>query len=290
MDVPPKRTQNYVSAEGLKLVADVGGDPLQPTVILLHGGGQTRHSWAGAMHELLARGYHVINLDSRGHGDSDWSPMGDYSLDALSADLLAVISTLKSRPALVGASMGGATLLYAAGMHQQLVADALILVDIVPRIETVGMSKIAHFMRAHIGGFANLDEAAAAVAAYNPHRASSGDNAGLMKNLRLRDNGRLYWHWDPQFISQKPQTEPPEFTSLLLKAALGVRTPTLLVRGLKSDIVGEAGIAELKQNLPALEVCDIADAGHMVVGDRNDAFNQAVLTFLQQHLPTPVRQ
>ena len=289
MNTPPApiQTQFYTGADGLKLCADVGGDPAQPTVILLHGGGQTRHSWTGAMRELLAQGYHVINLDARGHGDSQWSPTGDYGLEALSADLLAVMATLPTRPALVGASMGGGTLLYAAGNHTEPIAQALILVDIVPRVETEGVGKIIAFMRSHVDGFATLDEAAAAVAAYNPNRARPGATTGLMKNLRLREDGRLHWHWDPKFVARKVHVEPPQFADLLLAAASRVRTPTLLVRGLKSDLIGEDGIAELKAHLPALEVADIAGAGHMVVGDRNDAFNQAVLQFLHQHLPHP---
>ncbi len=286
-DPAPIQTRFFTGADGLQLCADVGGDASQPTVILLHGGGQTRHSWAGAMRELLAQGYQVINLDARGHGDSQWSPVGDYSLDALAADLLAVMATLPARPALVGASMGGATLLYAAGGQAKEIADALILVDIVPRVETAGVGKIIAFMRRHVGGFANLHEAVDAVAAYNPHRARPGAQSGLMKNLRQRQDGRLYWHWDPQFVTQRQQVEPPQFAELLLAAARRVRTPTLLVRGLQSDLVGDAGVAELKAHLPILEISDIAGAGHMVVGDRNDAFNQAVAAFLQQHLPLP---
>src|SRR5882757_10873228 len=105
-------TRRYDACGGLSVAADVGGDPSHPAVILLHGGGQTRHSWAGTMRELLAQGYHVINLDARGHGNSDWAKDGDYGLKALAADLRAVIGTLSSKPVLVGASMGGATGLY----------------------------------------------------------------------------------------------------------------------------------------------------------------------------------
>jgi pimeloyl-ACP methyl ester carboxylesterase len=65
------------------------------------------------MKELVTRGYHVVNLDARGHGDSDWASDGRYSLDVLAEDLMCVINTLRSRPVLVGASMGGATALYA---------------------------------------------------------------------------------------------------------------------------------------------------------------------------------
>lgn len=282
---PEFSTHHFVGAQGLQLAADVGGDPANPPVILLHGGGQTRHSWGTAMRELVAQGFHVINLDARGHGDSGWSPDADYELTTLADDLHAVIATLPAPPALVGASMGGATALYAVGNRAEPIARALVLVDIVPRIEREGADKIGAFMRANPEGFATLEDAADAVAAYYPHRPRPKDPGGLMKNLRRRDDGRLHWHWDPRLFGaprkDKPP-EPPRFTDQLLDACSGVAIPALLVRGLSSDIVSDAGIAEFKRHLPQLEVFDVAGAGHMVAGDRNDAFNQGVVSFLRR--------
>jgi pimeloyl-ACP methyl ester carboxylesterase len=253
--------------------------------VLLHGGGQTRYSWHGAMRDLVAEGYHVVNLDARGHGESDWAPDGNYSLEAMSADLLAVIATLRSRPALVGASMGGACSLYAVGNQPAPVASALVLVDVTPRVSSEGAAKISAFMRARPEGYASLEEAADAVAAYNPHRPRPRDVSGLRKNLRLRDDGRWHWHWDPNFLRNPEGLEPPQFVRKLLEAAQRVHVPTLLVRGLQSDIVTEEGIAEFKRALPGLEVYDVLGAGHMVAGDRNDAFNRGVIKFLRRHIP-----
>jgi pimeloyl-ACP methyl ester carboxylesterase len=278
-------TQRYIGAKGVELAADVGGDPRAPSIILLHGGGQTRHSWGGAMRQLVLRGYHVINLDARGHGDSQWAADGDYTLEVLAKDLECVIGTLKSRPALVGASMGGATALLVAGAHANPVAAALILVDIVPRIDTGGAAKIRSFMSSGAAGFGTLAEASDAVAAYNPHRPRPKSNAGLMKNLRLRPDGRLYWHWDPRVLQQVRHAEPPLFADRLNSAAERVRIPTLLVRGLQSDIVTEAAVADFRAHLPRLEVFDVSGAGHMVAGDKNDVFNQGVFEFMQRHLP-----
>ncbi len=277
--------RRYRSSDGIDLIADVGGAPSAPPVVLLHGGGQTRHSWHGVMRELLARGYHVINFDARGHGDSGWSPDGRYGLEVLAEDLRGIVATLRSPPALVGASMGGATALYAVGTSEEMLASALVLVDVVPRIDPAGAKKIRTFMGAQPNGFATLEEAADAVAAYNPHRPRPSDNAGLLKNLRRRTDGRLYWHWDPCFLDDPQRAEPPAFADQLHQAAQQVRIPTLLVRGLKSDLVSESGVAELRTHLPHLEVFDVVDAGHMVAGDKNDAFNDGVLAFLRQHVP-----
>jgi pimeloyl-ACP methyl ester carboxylesterase len=277
--------QRFQTPDGLTLVADVGGDTAAPPVILLHGGGQTRHSWSRALEELVAHGYRVINFDARGHGDSDWSPVGEYGFLAMADDLRAIIATLPRPPALVGASMGGATALLAVGTSAQPIAEALVLVDIVPRIDLRGAERIGNFMSARPDGFANLEEAIDAVAAYNPHRPRPADSSGLMRNLRLR-HGRLHWHWDPRFVAQVQSSEPPQFADPLHRAADSVRIPSLLVRGLRSDIVSDVGVAELRMHLPQLEVLDVADAGHMVAGDKNDVFNRGVISFLERYLPT----
>ncbi|MES2683891.1 MAG: alpha/beta hydrolase [Pseudomonadota bacterium] len=281
--------QRFAGSKGVSLAADVGGDPAQPIVVLLHGGGQTRHSWGAAFKTLVAAGYHVINLESRGHGDSDWAADGDYALETLANDLIAVIAKLPSLPVLVGASMGGATALHAAGHSDRPLCKALVMVDVVPRIEAEGAMRIQQFMRANPEGFASLEAVADAVAAYYPERPRPKNISGLRKNLRERD-GRLYWHWDPQFVngafvSQTGAAEPPRFAALLLAACRNIRVPTLLVRGLQSDIVSESGVAEFRQHLPQLEVLDVGGAGHMVAGDKNDAFNSGVIAFLQRHLP-----
>jgi pimeloyl-ACP methyl ester carboxylesterase len=274
-------TRRFAVPGGISVVGDVGGDASHPPVILQHGGGQTRHSWGKAMVDLVADGYYVLNLDARGHGDSDWAADGDYSLEALSMDLLAIIATLSSAPGLVGASMGGACSLYTVGTSPTRIASALVLVDIVPRVGAEGAAKIGAFMHSRPEGFATLDEAADAVSAYNPNRPRPRDVSGLMKNLRLRSDGRLHWHWDPQFLKQD-RSEPAVFARQLLDAAGKIAIPTLLVRGMQSDVVTDEGIEELRQKLPALEVYDVSGAGHMVAGDRNDAFDQGVISFLRR--------
>jgi pimeloyl-ACP methyl ester carboxylesterase len=283
MNSPAFETRRYAGSGGLFLTADVGGDPRAQAVLLMHGGGQTRHSWRGATQRLVAEGYHVVSLDTRGHGDSDWSAAGEYGLDVLAADLLAVIATLRTRPVLVGASLGGSTGLYAVGNSTTPIARALVMVDVIPRVDPVGAEKIVSFMRSHSSGFANVEEAIDAVAAYNPHRPRPKDPAGLMKNLRRRADGRLYWHWDPQIVKTSSRLEPPDLVEPLLAAASRVRIPTLLVRGLLSDVVTDSGIEELRGVLPSLEVYGVPNAGHMVAGDRNDVFSTAIGSFLSRH-------
>jgi non-heme chloroperoxidase len=274
--------RHFAGYGGVSLAAAVGGDEARPPVILLHGGGQTRHSWKRAAQELLRQGYYVICPDLRGHGDSAWAEDGNYRLEAFAADVLAIAATLRQRPVLIGASLGGIAALLAIGESSEPVASALVLVDVVVRIEAEGVRNIVSFMSSKPQGFANIEEAADAVAAYNPQRPRSGDHSGLMKNLRLRADGRLHWHWDPKFIQPEYRVGAIHYRQRLDAGVLRVRVPTLLVRGALSDIVSEEGAAELQRAIPGCELVDVAGAGHMVAGDRNDVFNAAILDFLKR--------
>ncbi len=269
-------------AGGLTLAADIDGPRGAPTVILGHGGGQTRHSWDKAEQQLAAAGYFAINYDLRGHGDSDWSTDGDYSLEAR-ADDLAAVAGQGSRPfALVGASLGGITAMVAAS--RGLDPAALVLVDIVPKMSQKGVARITSFMTANPNGFASLEEAADAISAYYPERPRPKDLSGLKKNLRQGADGRWRWHWDPSWM-QSPRGDPRFLLKMMDAADWTDRVPTLLVRGMKSDIVDDDGVDDLRRRIPALEIADIRGAGHMVAGDRNDEFNGAVIEFLSRVMP-----
>lgn len=269
-------------APGVEIAADVAGRAGAPTVILGHGGGQTRHSWDKCEQQLAAAGYFAINYDLRGHGDSDWSPDGDYGISTRAHDLMAV-ARHGSRPfALVGASLGGITALVAASLG--LEPAALVLVDIVPKMSAVGVAKIRGFMTANPDGFASLEEAADAISAYYPERPRPTDLSGLRKNLRPHADGRWHWHWDQRMMSDE-RADPRHLLDLMDSADWTDRILTLLVRGMKSDIVDDDGVADLRRRIPALEIADIRGAGHMVAGDRNDEFNAAVIEFLTRVMP-----
>ncbi|RYE43741.1 MAG: alpha/beta hydrolase [Hyphomicrobiales bacterium] len=284
--------QSEFCGDGVTLVADRWDPPSQGAggsgidrkgvVLLLHGGGQTRHSWRNTGRSLAVDGWSAIALDARGHGDSQWAPDGDYSIDALVADLTSVVSELGEKPVLVGASMGGMTSLIGQGENSDL-ARGLVLVDIAPKVETDGTAEIMAFMRSGLDGFANLDDAAAVIAAYTPNRVRKPNPAGLQKNLRLRE-GRWFWHWDPAFL--RHGDEPTRLADSIVQydrardAAAAVTVPTMLVRGQQSKVVSEEGAKELLELIPTATLIDVTGAGHMVAGDDNDVFSGGLKAFL----------
>jgi pimeloyl-ACP methyl ester carboxylesterase len=279
------RPLSFDGADGVTLRADARGDPGAPPVLFLHGGGQTRHAWGGTADALARDGRCAITLDLRGHGESDWAAGGlPYRLERFAADLRAVIAQLEAPPALVGASLGGLTSLLAIGESDEPIASAAVLVDIAPRIEPEGAKRISSFMVGRPDGYASLDEVADAIAAYTNHRSRPRDLESLKKNLRQLDNGRYTWHWDPRFMGADGPAEIVD-RERLFAAARRLTAPTLLVRGRESDILSDEGVREFLTHLPNAQYVDVGGAGHMVAGDRNDAFTEAVREFLVRAAP-----
>jgi pimeloyl-ACP methyl ester carboxylesterase len=252
----------------------------RPTVLMLHGGGQNRHSWKNTGQILADAGFHVVALDSRGHGDSDRSPTANYTVETLCSDILQVLYQIGRPVALVGASMGGLTGILAAHEAGPELVSKLILVDVVPRFEKDGSARIRDFMFGNVDGFESLEDAADAVAAYLPHRPKPRSPEGLKKNLRLRD-GRWYWHWDPAFLT-KPDDDPFTRMDMLEQAAINLQIPILLIRGKLSDVVSAEGVEDFLSKVPRAEFVELAEAGHTAAGDDNDAFTEVVVRFVNQ--------
>lgn len=266
-------------AGGIELVADRYGPEDGPTVLFLHGGGQTRHSWKRTGAQLGAAGIRAVTLDARGHGDSQWALDRDYRYEAMVGDVLAVLEQLGGGPAvLVGASMGGITGLLTTAAPGGDAISALVLVDIVTRPEPEGVNRVVTFLSKNPEGFATVEEAADAVAEYMPHRPRPKSSAGLLRNLRKRD-GRWYWHWDPGILGDKG-VDPDEMAHNLESVARALTIPVLLVRGLKSDVVSAEGAAEFRTLVPHAEIAEIGNAAHTAAGDDNDAFTEAVAKFV----------
>ncbi|MEV8546889.1 alpha/beta hydrolase [Streptomyces sp. NPDC051572] len=282
-------THIELPGSGVRLAADVWTSrgrrsPHRGLVVLLHGGGQTRHSWHRTGERLAGAGWAAVTVDLRGHGDSQWAPDGDYGVSANLADIRNLVAELRRNRgglpvALVGASLGGKAALLALGEDPGL-AQALVMVDIALTVETKGGERVKQFMRSAPDGFGSLREAADAIAAYNPHRKQPGSLEGLKKNLRERD-GRWYWHWDPAMMAPHPGAADSAVIHRRSRhAARRLTCPVLLVRGRESDVVSDAGVTEMRELIPDLTVTDVRDVGHMVAGDDNDVFSERLLGFL----------
>jgi len=260
-----------------------------PPALFMHGGGQTRYSWSGAAEQLACLGVVSISVDARGHGDSDWVPNKHYSFYEYRDDLIEIARQVKDQygqpPILIGASLGGISGMLAVDEAGSDLFTAMVFVDVTPTMTKSGVEKIQGFMAENMSdGFATAQEAADAIAAYLPHRARPKSLDGLRKNLRRKEDGRLYWHWDPGFLKgpRSIDTDRGSRESLLPNACRAIKVPALLVRGAKSELVTEEAAQEFLQLVPHARFVDVSEAGHMVAGDKNDIFAKAVIDFLKQ--------
>ena len=286
MDMPTSplvRTwaQRLHADDGVELAINQFGEPAAPPLVFAHGFGQTRQAWTETAIRLAGDGWHCITADARGHGESGWREDGAYAFAQFIDDLVQVARIPNEKPILVGASMGGLLGIRAQAEHAPF--RALVLVDITPRWEAAGVERILSFMRAHPQGFASVDEAADAIANYLPHRAEKKPPERLRALLVPTANGRLRWHWDPRLIERIGASGANE-QAALLGAARAIDVPCLLISGEHSDIVSAATIEEFRHCVPHAQHVRVSRATHMVAGDANDAFTQAVRQFI-----TPLR-
>jgi pimeloyl-ACP methyl ester carboxylesterase len=277
-----KRASKFLTRDGLQLAADIVGDGARGSVMLAHGGGQTRHSWASTAVSLAERGWKAVSLDLRGHGESDWAADGDYDSLRFAEDLVAVADALPDQPALIGASLGGISGLLVETVVAPGTFRSLTLVDIVPRSDPEGVAKIMGFMGANMEhGFDSLEAAADSIAAYLPHRPRPKDLSGLSKNLRLGEDGRYRWHWDPRFVTGMGARRQAAEGRAIEPRYEDIDIPVHLIRGRMSELVSREAAEAFVATLRHGSFTDVADAGHMVAGDRNDVFLEAVLAFLE---------
>ena len=282
-----------VSIEGagdLTLKAEANGESGAMPVLLAHGGGQTRRAWKNVVGDLAEAGFHAIAIDMRGHGDSEWAADGAYETHDFASDLVAIVSRMERKLALVGASLGGMAGILAEGDLAPGSFASLTLVDIAPQMEVSGVNRIVGFMEEHIEtGFASPEEASEAIARYMPLRRKRSSGEGLRNYLRHKADGRYYWHWDPAFIlssrtvSKRDEGRHQRQFEALSQATQNLTLPVHLIRGGSSDLVSEDAVEHLRELAPHAEYTDIAGATHMVVGDANDSFSHAILDFLKRH-------
>lgn len=272
----------FDGASGVRLAADTFGDPNAPAVLMLHGGGQTRHAWDTTAMSLASSGWLAITVDLRGHGESTHPQPAAYGLDDFANDTRALIAAIPNRPFVIGASLGGLAALLAITEPPTAYVTGLALVDVAHRFRPRGGGRIVSFMEQHPDGFATLADAAKAIDAYLPRRARPRDMSGLRHNLR-HSEGRWRWHWDPGILEEarRLMQDQAQLSARLTDAAACLREPCLLVRGAESDVLTPDIATEFIGLVESATMAEVPRAGHMVAGDNNDAFTAVIHEWLE---------
>ena len=252
------------------------GDPDHPTLLMLHGICQQAHSW-DFISLALAHQYHVIALDARGHGDTQWPPDADYSLDAHQRDLNAVADALGLRNfILIGHSMGGRNGYVFASRHPDLVRG-LVIVDTGPGQVAAGSRRIRNFITLP-DRLNSYEEFVERVMEYTG-RPAWMVHGSLQHTIRETADGKWTWKYDAAIRSPnfQPQSWPSE---KLWKCLANLQCPTLAVRGANTDVLSEEVFQRMQRTIPNCQIATVEKAGHLVPGDNPKGFLEALQPFL----------
>ena len=251
------------------------GQPGSPTILMLHGGGQQAHSW-DFISLPLSEQWHILALDQRGHGDSDWAADGDYSIEAHQSDLDGFIAALGLRDFhLIGHSMGGRNSYVWAARHPGTLRS-LVIVDTGPVAQSRGRDRIQNF-RELPDELDSFEEFAARVQEYTG-RSREQTLGALQYSIRQRPDGKWSWKYDK--LLRTPGRQSPAWSEEQLWAAVSkIDCPTLITRGGDSDIFADETMQRMQQVIPNCAAVTIPAAGHLVAGDNPAAFLTAVREF-----------
>jgi esterase len=254
------------------------GSPELPTVLLLHGSNQSAHSWDLVSLHLSSR-FHVLALDQRGHGDSEWARDVDYSASAMAHDALAFMDELAvEQPIVVGHSMGGLNSMRLI-LDQPRRVRALVLVDIGPVIAEAGAKAVRHFVTEH-REFDDLDAFVRAVQKYDPYRSREHIERTVKYNMLQRADGKYVSKRDhgPRLAATGEHRDRHDRFSL--EEAATIEHEVLLIRGADSNILTPEGATAFVDALPRGRLETVTEAGHNVHGQNTSGFLEAINPFL----------
>ena len=254
------------------------GEPDRPTILLLHGGNQSAHSWdLVALH--LADRYHIIAPDQRGHGDSEWARDADYGPDQMASDALGLLAHERiAAPIVIGHSMGGMVTMRLTAREPSL-PRAVVLVDVGPEVSQRGAEQIRNFVVRNVE-FDHLDEFVDRVAAYDPFRSREHMERTARYNLVHRSDGKYVAKSD-RILHDPGFRRPGGGRRDVADGFQQFDGPTLLVRGASSNILTADAAERFVGELPSARLVEVPDCGHNVHSQNTEGFIDAIAPFLR---------
>lgn len=254
------------------------GSSSNPPVILLHGLRGHAHSWDDVSHALQDN-FHVFAIDQRGRGSSDWSPNQDYSIDAYSNDLLKFSDLLSlTKFILIGHSMGGRNAMHFAAQHNEKLIK-LGIIDIGPKIDSIGSQRIGNEMASGPTEFSSFQEIIDHLKKSSPFASEDTLHRRAKYATKITDNNTFVWTYDPAIRDQRKtgsNIKPLD----LWDSIPNITCPTMVFRGVQSDILSEEVAAEMVLNMPHSNTVAIDNATHTVFEDNPNDFIQELMKFL----------
>lgn len=244
----------YVTVNGLRIHYLDWGNPTRPPFIMIHGIQRLAHTF-DHLAPHFANDYHVIAVDMRGHGDSEWDPQGAYLVEDYVKDIEGLVQQLKLRNILMlGNSTGGRVVQVFAGLHPELMAG-LIVEDVGPERPRSIADNLARQIQQDAKGWSSEDEIVAELKTRN--RTVSEDLLRTYARFGTRRNadGRLVWKRDPNLTKGFVETELWQYVRWIV-------SPTIYVLGGRSTIVPVHTQEQLKKTIPGVQIVTMPGLGH----------------------------
>ncbi len=274
----------FLQLNGLRLHHLDWGEPTGggEAIVLLHGIRLHAHCWSDFARRFC-RDYHVLALDARGHGDSDWARDGDYHLHTYYEDLLAVLDARGlERVHLIGHSLGARTCMLFTHLQPERV-QRLVLVDMgagLPR-RTAGKDFSRMTETPPPQDFESYGQATDYLAAILARAPREMIDESVVHGMRELENGRHTWKYDPA-LGGAPQPRPGVREWDLWEAVRTIACPTLLLHGEHSQVVTAEIAARTAAEMADCRTQEVATAGHALFTEQPALFAESVGSFLRE--------
>jgi pimeloyl-ACP methyl ester carboxylesterase len=270
--VPP--VDRFFTSGGLRLHYLDWGGAGRPPLVLIHGLDRTAHTFDHLAPHFTSR-YHVIALEMRGHGDSDWDPAARYLVEDHARDLEALVEQLDLRDVVLwGNSTGGRVVQVYAGMHPERVSR-VVAEDVGPERPRQIADSYARRVEQESQGWSDAEELIAQLRKTNPRMPEANIRTWVRSGTRLREDGRLVWKRDPNLSKGFVATDLWRFVGR-------IEAPILYVLGGASSIVAPDTQERLRTTLPRLQIVTMPGLGHYPSDERPAELLAIVDRFLEE--------
>jgi len=283
---PHREDVRYISrnvvANGQRFHLLEWGDPGAPTVLLLHGNSHTAHTW-DLVSLALASDYHVVAIDQRGHGDSEWPRDGDMTVTAMSGDVEVLWDVLNlGRCRVVAHSRGGRAVM--AVLARRDLAERVVFVDVAPsRSRPTPGERAARAAGAGaftaIREYASVDTYVEAVQKFDPTRSRESVLRTMRYNMLQRIDGTLITKSAPMNAGSTETVADP-ISETTIDEMKTIKCPVLLLRGEQSPNLPQETAEAFVAALPDAKLVVVPNCGHNVHTQNTLGFLAAAVPFL----------
>ncbi|MEI5678291.1 MULTISPECIES: alpha/beta fold hydrolase [unclassified Mesorhizobium] len=271
----------WITLEGLRFHYTEWGSPSKPTVLMLHGLNVTCHTW-DPFARVLQNDYHVLCLDLRGHGDSDWARSG-YRVRQFAQDVHKFIDAMGTGPLhLVGHSNGVRVGIAVAGERPEMIRT-LALSDAGPQNSATGAIAMRDFITetTNLRGFRDEAELRKFYLGYHPEWDPEFIDLHVKYQMRRNWAGKLVPKQDPDLQWIVGSISLPD-VKYLWKMAARLSMPTQIMAGRNSNVIDAEVVEKMVKTMPNARATWF-DGGHYFLREKPQEFLDCLQPFLAEH-------